>query len=90
MSDYCCCYSRKASELQSSDILLTTLLAQSFYPTTETLENLLSQSVVQSEWPTPFSQNLSSASDEFLSAGEEGSDDAVCTTNTTKHHIQTV
>ena len=39
---------------------------------------------------TPFSQNLSSASDEFLSAGEEGSDDAVCTTNTTKHHIQTV
>ncbi|XP_071792643.1 BLOC-3 complex member HPS1-like [Asterias amurensis] len=68
--------SRKASEFQSSDILLTTLLAQSFYPTTETLENLLSQSVAQSEWPTPFSQNLSSASDEFLSAGEEGSDDA--------------
>ena len=73
--------SRKASELQSSDILTATLLAQSFYPTTETLESLLTQSMMHCEWPDSgtFNQQLSSNSDEFLSAGEGGSDDGVNT-----------
>ncbi|XP_038064271.1 Hermansky-Pudlak syndrome 1 protein homolog [Patiria miniata] len=69
--------SRKASELQSSDILITTLLATSFCHTKERLQNLLTQSMHQYEWPenSTHNQHLSSNSDEYLSAGDGGSDD---------------
>ena len=71
--------SRRASELQSSDLLLITLLAHSFFPSTDGLEELMSpkkpdQAKPHKRMDSNHTQASNSGEEYYHSAGEEGSE----------------